>query len=166
MRYQHYQRAPLCLIFYSSAAAMLCTLGTIPWPSPAVPWSIGIGLVLFILLGLAFQHLLTQDYGERLLIAFGPLPLFWRTVAYADIVSATADRTTFFDGWGIHLSPRGGWVWNLWGFDCVRIQFRNGTLWVGTNDPHGLAAFLQSQLTPAAPTATAAEPPVPGTTTA
>ena len=30
------------------------------------------------------------------------------------------------DGWGIHLSPSGGWTWNLWGFDCVDVTYKKG----------------------------------------
>jgi hypothetical protein len=36
-----------------------------------------------------------------------------------DIGSVEIGRTLHLDGWGIHMSVRGGWVWNLWGRDCV-----------------------------------------------
>jgi hypothetical protein len=43
--------------------------------------------------------------------------------------------------------PGRGWTYNLWGFDCVRLTFKNGrTVRVGTDDPIGLAAFLQPKL--------------------
>jgi len=48
--------------------------------------------------------------------------LFRRTIRYDDIISAEIGRTTILDGWGIHMSLRGGWVWNLWGRDCVVLQ--------------------------------------------
>jgi hypothetical protein len=50
-----------------------------------------------------------------LVIRFGPIPLFRRTVRYADIQKVEVGRTLILDGWGIHFSIRGGWVWNLWG---------------------------------------------------
>ena len=56
-------------------------------------------------------------------------------------------RSRLLDGWGIHLCTRGGWVWNLWGYDCVDIDSTGGKkLRLGTDAPEGLAAFLQSKL--------------------
>ena len=49
------------------------------------------------------------------------------------------------DGWGIHMSPRGGWVWNIWGRDCVVIHLERGALRVGTDDAENLAAFLKQR---------------------
>jgi len=53
------------------------------------------------------------------------------------------------DGWGIHLSLRGGWVWNIQGRDCVVIR-HGGTTWLGTDDVPNLLAFLKAKA-PAAP---------------
>lgn len=48
---------------------------------------------------------------------------------------------------GIHLSIRGGWVWNLWGRTCVVIHFKNsGTLRIGTDDASNLVEFLRSKV--------------------
>lgn len=70
-----------------------------------------------------------------LAIRFGLVPFFRRTIRYADIESVEVGRTTILDGWGIHSSVRGGWVWNLWARDCVVVHFNNGgTLRIGTDD--------------------------------
>ena len=51
------------------------------------------------------------------------------------------------DGLGIHMSIRGGWVWNLWGRDCVVVGFKNGgTLRIGTDDAENLAGFLERKI--------------------
>ena len=51
------------------------------------------------------------------------------------------------DGLGIHMSIRGGWVWNLWGRDCVVVSFKNGgTLLIGTDDAENLAGFLERKI--------------------
>ena len=59
-------------------------------------------------------------------------------------------KSSILDGWGIHMSPSGGWTWNLWGFDCVDVWFeREGKtrkIRIGTNDPSGLHAFLTKQI--------------------
>jgi len=44
------------------------------------------------------------------------------------------------------MSLRGGWVWNLWGRDCVVLQLRKGILGVGTDDAENLADFLNQKI--------------------
>lgn len=100
---------------------------------------------MLILAG-SFHYLSVEDAGDSLRIRFGPIPLFRRTVRYADMSHVEVSRTTFLDGWGIHLSLSGGWVWNLWGRDCVVIRTRNGTLRLGSDDSEQLALFLKERL--------------------
>lgn len=109
---------------------------------------IGGGVVLLIaLLAPAFHHLTVVDQGDVLAIRFGPIPLFHRTVRYGDIEKVEVGRTLILDGWGIHLSIPGGWVWNLWSRDCVVVHFRNGgVLRIGTDDADKLAGFLDGKI--------------------
>ena len=101
---------------------------------------------LFLLLGASFRHLAVEDRGDHLDIHFGPLPLFRRRVRYEDMRDVAVDRTTLLESWGIHMSPRGGWVWNIWGRDCVVIHLETGTLRVGTDDAANLEAFLRQRI--------------------
>ena len=143
--YSHTQKAPLCLILYGSALACI-----------ALAWMIGETLGMFIgggvglliaLLAPAFHHLTVVDQGDVLVIRFGPIPLFRRTVRYADIEKVEIGRTLILDGWGIHYCIRGGWVWNLWGRDCVVVHFRNGgVLRIGTDDGEKLVGFLEGKI--------------------
>ena len=56
-------------------------------------------------------------------------------------------RTLILDGWGVHYSIRGGWVWNLWGRDCVVVHQKDKSiLRIGTDDAEGLAAFLHERI--------------------
>ena len=65
---------------------------------------------------------------------------------YADIEKVEVGRTMILEGWGIHFSIRGGWVWNLWGRTCVAVHFRNGgALRIGTDDAENLAGFLEGR---------------------
>jgi hypothetical protein len=95
------------------------------------------GAAMF-LLAVSFRELTVEDEGDSLLIQFGPLPLFRLRVPYAEIDEVQQGRTTILDGWGIHLSPSGGWTWNLWGFDCVDLPvqnpLRNNSLFVGLTE--------------------------------
>lgn len=143
--YSHTQRAPMCLLLYGFAALALVT--AIPSRDPAgIAIAGGVAAVL-LLLAPAFHHLTVEDQGTALAIRFGPLPLFRTRVNYADIASTEVGTTTLIEGWGIHGSLRGGWVWNLWGWDCVVVRYKNGgTLRIGSDDAPGLHAFLQGKL--------------------
>ncbi len=143
--YSHTQKAPLCLILYGSALACI-VLAWMVGNTPGIYIAGGVGL-LIVSLAPAFHHLTVKDQGEVLAIRFGPVPLFRRTVRYADIEKVEVGRTLILDGWGIHLSIRGGWVWNLWGRDCVVVRFQNGSvLRIGTDDAENLARFLERKI--------------------
>jgi serpin B len=142
--YFHTQKAPLCLILYGSALAC-CALAWIIGSAPGSIIAVAVGL-LIALLAPAFHHLTIVDDGDRLAIRFGPLPLFRRTVRYADIVKVEIGRTLILEGWGIHYSIRGGWVWNLGGRDCLIVHLKKGVLRIGTNRAAGLAHFLEEKI--------------------
>lgn len=144
--YCHAQRAPLCFLLYAIAIVLFVVawfFRTVP-PFPYLYPPLG---VLMLVLAASFHHLTVKDQGERLSITFGPIALFRRSVKYEDVADAEIGRTTILDGWGIHKSLRGGWVWNLWGRDCVAIRFKNGgILRVGTDDVDNLARFIAQKI--------------------
>ena len=141
--YRHTQKAPLCLSLYGSALLCFVLAGMIG-DKPGIFITGGVG-VLIALLAPCFHNLTVADQGDVLSIRFGPMPLFSRTVNYADIEQVEVGRTTILDGWGIHYSLRGGWVWNLWGRDCVVVHFnKGGVLRIGTDDAEALARFLSA----------------------
>ena len=142
--YSHTQNAPLCLILYGSALASIA-LGWMVGETLGLNIAGSVGL-LIAMLATCFHRLTVQDQGEVLAIRFGPVPLFQRSVRYADIKSVEVGRTLILDGWGIHISIRGGWVWNLWGRDCVVIHFEKGMLRIGTDDAEALLAFLNGKI--------------------
>ncbi len=143
--YRHTQRAPLCLLVYGTAA-MFLVLGWVLRNEPVIQWVFPpVGLMMLVLAG-SFHHLTVEDEGDRLSISFGPIPLFRRSVKYENIVSVEIGRTTILDSWGIHMSFRGGWVWNIWGRTCVVLRLRKGILRVGTDDAEQLVEFLNARL--------------------
>ncbi|QDU93709.1 hypothetical protein [Lignipirellula cremea] len=145
MNYHHTQRSPLCLILYALAITFLVVAWVLR-DDPVLIWVFPATALLMLALAPSFHHLTVADQGDHLLIQFGPLPLFRRRVKYEDIESVEVGRTTILDGWGIHWSLRGGWVWNLWGRDCVVLRLRRGTLRVGTDDAEGLARFVVGKI--------------------
>jgi len=144
--YSHTQKAPLCVILYG----MALTFFAIAWLLLSAPGDFIIAAVALLIgtLAPAFHHLTVEDQGDRLAIRFGPLPLFRRIVQYADIEKAEIGRTPLLDGWGgIHYSLRAGWVWTLWGRDCVVLHLKKGVLRIGTDDAPDLARFIEFKLT-------------------
>lgn len=146
--YDHTQRAPLFfLILLPGVLALAFTFISV---DAVVRITLAIAAALSLLLAASFAHLRVRDGGDHLRIAFGPLTLFRKSFAYADMLAAEAARSDFLDGWGIHWIVGRGWIYNLWGYDCVAIQMRNGRrVRIGTDDPQGLARFLVQRLAPA-----------------
>lgn len=142
--YSHMQEAPFSILLYGMAVAcMVLAWGVRETPGLYIAGAAGLFVAL---LAPAFHHLAVEDRGDSLLIHFGPLPLFRTTLRYADIERVEVGRTLILDGWGIHMSIRGGWVWNLWGRDCVVVHLTKGTLRIGTDDAENLAAFLRKRM--------------------
>ena len=86
-----------------------------------------------VVVGLSFMQLTVRDEHDALAIRFGPLPLVLRS-RYPTTKSAGRDPTarSFLDGWGIHYLPGRGTTYNIWGFDCVRVELDKRTIRIGT----------------------------------
>ncbi|MCA9174122.1 MAG: hypothetical protein KDB14_06500 [Planctomycetales bacterium] len=149
MQYQHTQTAPLYLILVAVGGALLVAAWQTHEVAPRLIL-VCTSLLLLLLFAASFRYLQVRDAGTDLLILFGPLPLFRRRICYAAMERVEQSRSTMLDGWGIHLSPSGGWTWNLWGFDCVDLWYRKGArlrkIRIGTDDPVGLASFLRESM--------------------
>lgn len=148
MRYNNIQKAPVHFLLLAISIIFFTLSITLSVMALQITFAISGSTIL--LLGLSFQHLITRDESDSLLISFGPISLFKRRIHYANIERVEMAKSTILDGWGIHMSPSGGWTWNLWGFDCVDVWFeREGKtrkIRIGTNDPSGLHAFLSKQI--------------------
>jgi len=143
--YSHTQKAPLCLLVYALALVFIA-LGYILDEAPPIQWLFPPIGFLMLVVAAAFHHLTVADHSDVLSVRFGPVPLFRRNVKYTDIVKVEVGRTLLLDGWGIHMSIRDGWVWNLWGRDCVVVHLKKGTLRIGTDDADNLAGFLAQRI--------------------
>jgi hypothetical protein len=143
--YAHTQESPLWMILFGSSIPFF-VLAWIAREQPVVLAVMIVAAVLLVLVGLAFHHLTVEDEGDRLAIRFGPLPFLETSIRYTDIKGIEVGRTTILDGWGIHRRPRHGWLWNLWGRDCVVIHLQQGVLRVGSDDAEDLAGFLEGKV--------------------
>ena len=141
--YCHTQRGPWG-IFLFALSALFFTVGW--WLFGDVPFALFLlPMVGLLTLALCVHHLTVADEGVRLKIRFGPIPLFQKRIPYENVLQIEIGRTTILDGWGIHMSLRGGWVWNVWGRDCVVVHHR-GITRIGTDDAQHLAAFLTTKI--------------------
>ncbi|MHC4249402.1 MAG: hypothetical protein ACYS9X_09790 [Planctomycetota bacterium] len=150
MEYEHTQRSPLHLILLACGAGG----GVLAWSVSDEPagMAIGIGVsVLLVFCAFCFGSLTVRDTGTHLAVRFGPIPLFGTSIAYADITEVAAARSGILDGWGVHWTPGRGWIYNLWGFGCVRVSLGRKTVRIGTDDVEGLVRFLTSKLESAKP---------------
>ena len=144
LTYHHTQKAPWFLLLFAFAVLFL----TLTWSlrdEPALLVIFPLSGLMMAVFGFCFQHLTVADEGDWLAIRFGPWPLFKKRIRYEDIREVEVGRTTVLDGWGIHMSLRGGWVWNIWGRDCVVIRHQRRVTRVGTDDAQGLADFLKDR---------------------
>ena len=145
MTYSHRQHAPLHYIV--SAPALIC-LGS-AWFGRGDPMAVTVCLAVAVVLFLAAamcHHLTVSDEGDWLAVRFGPLPLLSKRIPYDQMTAVEPDRSTILDGWGIHYMPGKGWIYNLWGFDCVRISLGTKAIRVGTDDLDNLLEFLRGKI--------------------
>ncbi|MCB9899079.1 MAG: hypothetical protein H6825_13820 [Planctomycetes bacterium] len=142
--YDHVQRGRLHPLLHAVAGGTLLgglAFGDQPYAMAALfVAAAGLSAAAF-----ASHRLRVRDDGDALVLSFGPLPFRRKRVPYADIRSVARGRTTLLDGFGVHWLPFRGWTWNIWGFDCVKVETGSATLRIGTDDPDGLAAFLRAR---------------------
>ncbi len=150
MEYEHTQRGPLHLILLACAAGSAALAWSVSDDQRAVLVAASVAVVL-VAVAFCFARLTVRDTGTHLAVRFGPIPLFGTSIAYADITEVAAARSSILDGWGVHWTPGRGWIYNLWGFGCVRVSLGKKTVRIGTDDVEGLLRFLNSKLESAKP---------------
>jgi hypothetical protein len=156
MGYRHVQKGYFHLVLLAFAGLLL-VLGTtvVAEESPAIGLTI-VGGVMTVF-SLSFMHLTVSDGGDVLRVRFGPIPFMRCRIRYDAIRSVAVGRSSVVDGWGVHWLPGRGWIWNLWGLDCVVLDVDGKRLRVGTDDPEGLATFLTGRASGADAWASAAD---------
>ncbi|MEM1181417.1 MAG: hypothetical protein AAGM22_23945 [Acidobacteriota bacterium] len=108
------------------------------WPLSLLVPAVLTAAALFL-----FHSLTTVVTSKDVRIAFGP-GLISKTIPISDITNATPTRGNALWGWGIRYVPRLGWMWNVSGFDVVKLDLANGkSFGVGTSDPQGLTTSIR-----------------------
>ena len=65
-----------------------------------------------------------------------------------DIKSCQIVKNSWYYGWGMHLTPD-GWLYNVSGFDAVKINMKTGKSYIiGTDVPDELAKAIEAAIEP------------------
>jgi hypothetical protein len=150
MQYRHRQTAtlfyylPVVVVVVVAAPLIFATM---PFPSAlalcaVIVGSAGAAVAMFSRLGIEVDSGRNGDAGLRWAMSFG-----WPAgrVPIAEIAQAGIVPVTFWMGTGIHFIFRRRWVWNVAFGNGVQIEKRDGSrIILGTNDPEGLLAAIQT----------------------
>jgi hypothetical protein len=142
--YQHSQRGPWSTLLM--VLGLGCAVGALLAAEAFVRVLLGVLAIVFVLIAAAFHRMTVTGGADALDVRFGPLPVFGTRIAYVDMTAVETGRSSWIDGFGVRWIPWRGWTYNLWGFDCVRVQTRAGRVQIGTDDLAGLYAFLSAKV--------------------
>jgi hypothetical protein len=130
------------LVTLLGGAVVLAYLGHItPVPSGRwLPWAVGAG---FVVLAWLFSSLTVEVTEQDVVWHFGP-GLWRHRLARSEIEAAKIVRNSWRSGFGIRMRP-GFRLYNVSGLDAVELRLKSGDVRrIGTDDPRGLAAALNS----------------------
>ena len=132
------------VVFFGVLAVVMLALGQ-------KEAAIGLGAVtvmLAVINGIVFAlfHSLTVRVSRsEIALSFG-VDLIRKQFPIGDISSASIVQNRWYNGFGIR-KIRGGWLYNVSGFDAIEIQFKNKRKYrIGTNQPKELLAAIESAL--------------------
>jgi hypothetical protein len=138
IRYEHTQRGTVVQVALLVAAIGCFALAQF---LPAPPFVVPLVLIVLVTFAYMFSSLTIQVTDRALHWCFGP-GMFRKQVSLADIKAVEITQTRFLEGWGIHKTSR-GWLYNVSGFDAVRVTLHGGTsILLGTDEPERLRVAI------------------------
>ena len=110
----------------------------------------GLMVMMGVIFGIIFVlcHSLTVRISPSdIALSFG-VGLIQKSFPTGDICSARIVRNRWYHGWGVR-KIRGGWLYNVSGYDAVEIQFKNERKYrIGTDQPKELLAAIELAIAP------------------
>ena len=140
--YRHTQIGYLTLIVILVAA-----LGIgVSLPNEVRPVTLGVA-VLLVVIAVLFSSLTVEVGDGELRFHFGPG--FWRKrVALDEVTAATSTQNSWWEGWGIRITPR-GMLYNVSGTRAVEVEVRSGRRFrIGTDEPDALVQAIRTAISP------------------
>jgi len=134
MRYQHTQRGTTILACLLTGALVCGLVAT----RVGAPRLVLVGLMaILVVCAYLFASLTVVVTEDTLCWYFGP-GAFRKVVPLTEVQGAEVISTRFWQGWGIHWTPR-GWLYNVSGFRAVAVKLRDGKeILLGTDDTERL----------------------------
>lgn len=142
--YRHTQPGTLMrVIFGFILVACLVLAAAFGAQDPKALW-VFLGISLSLLLGLSLFHSLSVQVDRKSIsLRFG-IGLIRKTFDVSRVQEARIVRNHWYNGWGIRII-RGGWLYNVSGFDAVEVTFSNGKVCrIGTDEPKRLLRAIQA----------------------
>jgi hypothetical protein len=138
--YRHTQVSYVTLVVMLVAALGIVALGRLS-PLPVAFVVAGLIIVSAVL----FSSFTVEINDRELRFHFGPG--FWRKrFPLTEIVGANATRSSWWEGWGIRITPR-GMLYNVSGTDAVDITLRSGQHFrIGTDEPEVLVQSVRKAI--------------------
>ena len=132
------------VVFFGVLAVVMLVLGQ--KEAAIVLGVVTVGLALILGIVLALCHSLTVRVSRsEIALSFG-VGLIRKQFPIGDISSASIVQNRWYNGFGIR-KIRGGWLYNVSGFDAIEIQLKNERKYrIGTNQPKELLAAVESAL--------------------
>ena len=107
-----------------------------------------ITVMVAVILGIVvvlFHSLTVRISRSDIALSFG-VGVIRKRFPIGDIRSVRIARNRWYNGWGIRMI-RGGWLYNVSGFDAIEIQLKNERKYrIGTDQPKKLLAAVESAL--------------------
>jgi len=148
IRYEHTQRGTVVQTALLIGAVVSFVLAQF---LPAPPFVVPIVLIVCVVFAYMFSSLTIHVTDSALHWSFGP-GMVRKQVSLAEIETVETTRTRLLEGWGIHKTAR-GWLYNVSGFDAVRITLRGGkSILLGTDEPDRLRSAVVRAMREAART--------------
>lgn len=142
--YHHRQAGTL--MYWVVAGVFLLNL-PIAFVVPHEAWPVIFGVVTAtsLVVLVLFGSLSVKLTDISLVVWFGS-GLIKRTIPLTAIRSAKVVRNSWMMGWGVRFYP-GGWIYNVSGYDAVELEISGkATFRIGTDDPVGLQAAIQTAI--------------------
>jgi len=107
-----------------------------------VTWGCVLG-AMFAMIFALFHSLTVRVSHNAIAISFG-IGIVRKSFVIDDIQTVAIVENHWYNGWGIRWI-RGGWLYNVSGFDAVEIKLKNGRRYrIGTDQPRELLAAIES----------------------
>lgn len=141
MTYAHRQYGKVLLAF--AAVFLLGLTGWLVFAGELLPALIVSAFTVLLLA--CFSWLTVEVHAQSVRLSFG---LGWikKDIPLDTVESTEIVQTKWWWGWGIRLTPD-GWMWNISGFDAVRLHKTDGrSFTIGTDDAKKLKGAIDRMI--------------------